>query len=59
MSDRRHKLQSWLLLGVMTLGFGLGLGGCGKQARQVDPPPDVTDDNFPRPYPNPALDPKP
>jgi predicted small lipoprotein YifL len=37
----------------------LTLAGCGKKPGHVDPPIDVTEDHFPRVYPDPATDPKP
>jgi len=37
----------------------LPLAGCGKKPNQVDPPPGVENDTFPRPYPDPSTDPKP
>ena len=44
---------------VVLLSCVSGLVACGKRAGRIDPPPEVTEDTFPRTYPDPALDPKP
>jgi hypothetical protein len=43
----------------MVLCLMLSLTACGKKPSQVDPPPGVEEDAFPRIYPDPATDPKP
>lgn len=45
---------------MLGLVCALALAGCGKKPGLVDSPrPEGQVDPFPRPYPNPALDPKP
>ncbi len=60
----RRLLRSWgqwqkvcFFVGLVVLGTVLN--GCGKKPDQVDPPPGVVVDHFPRVYPNIATDPKP
>jgi len=57
MSDHHKRTQAGLLL--VFLALGLTLAACGKKPGQIDPPPDLTEDHFPRTYPDPAMDPKP
>jgi hypothetical protein len=53
----RIRFRAGCFLALMAPGFLLG--ACGKKPGSIDPPPDVTDDHFPRVYPDPATDPKP
>lgn len=42
---------------LIVLSFCLmaaALGGCGIKPRNVDPPPGVKEDSFPKTYPNPS-----
>ncbi len=63
MSDQGCRRQGWqkttgqavFLLALLVLG----LAACGKKPGHLDPPPDVTEDNFPLIYPDPDTDPKP
>jgi len=65
MSDPDLQKQAWNhaslrfapMLALLLLC--LGLVACGKKPSEVDPPTDVTNDQFPRIYPDPATDPKP
>jgi predicted small lipoprotein YifL len=50
----RHALMALVLIAL-----GFSLSACGKKPSAVDPPPDVTEDHFPRVYPDSATDPKP
>jgi hypothetical protein len=65
MSNRHHRektsphLRRQLGLVVALFLFLLPLAACGKKPNQVDPPPTVEEDTFPRIYPDPATDPKP
>ena len=54
-ANRKARAGAALLL----VALGLSLAACGKRPGSVDPPPDVTNDTFPRTYPDPATDPKP
>lgn len=56
---QKMTISIFLLSLVLLLGSGLLLTGCGKKPNQVDPPPDVANDTFPRIYPDPSTDPKP
>jgi hypothetical protein len=60
MSESSSKKQAYrhvlFMLALMVLGFALG--GCGKRATMVDAPDSVTDDTFPRVYPDLDTDPK-
>jgi hypothetical protein len=60
---RRQKQARKKRVTVLTLTLALTLTvplvGCGKKPGYVDPPPEVTNDNFPLIYPDPATDPKP
>jgi predicted small lipoprotein YifL len=53
---QKITLKAAILLVLLALGFSLT--ACGKKAGHVDPPPEVTIDQFPRVYPDPATDPK-
>ncbi len=46
---------------VVLLALALSgiLSACGKKPSEVDPPPGVTNDTFPKTYPDPSTDPKP
>lgn len=57
MSDHHKRMQAGLLLVFLVLSFALT--ACGKKPGQIDPPPDLAEDHFPRTYPDPATDPKP
>jgi predicted small lipoprotein YifL len=53
----RRARKAGFFLALLMLGFVLT--SCGKKPGHLDPPPDVTEDNFPMVYPDPATDPKP
>jgi hypothetical protein len=65
MADRQPGKQAAARVFVLcrvffcVIALGLVLSACGKKPSSVDPPPDVTEDHFPRVYPDPATDPKP
>jgi hypothetical protein len=61
MSESTSKKQAYrhVLSMLMLMILGFVLTGCGKRATMVDAPDSVTDDTFPRVYPDPATDPKP
>jgi hypothetical protein len=69
MADREHRKQAprkafresaaFLPAIAFAIVLAAALSACGKKPSSVDPPPDVTEDHFPRTYPDPATDPKP
>jgi len=64
MTDARQRKQArfrfyYAGFALILVCAGFALAGCGKKPSSVDPPPEVTNDTFPRAYPDPATDPKP
>ena len=61
MSGSNYKKQVYgrTLAALSLVILGLALVGCGKRAAMVDAPDSVTDDTFPRIYPDTATDPQP
>lgn len=44
---------------LVALSLLLALSACGVKPNELDPPPGVKKDSFPKTYPDPANDPKP
>jgi hypothetical protein len=64
MPDHRPKGQAFVCSRFMRacivlLLLLLPLAACGKKPGQVDPPPGIENDAFPKAYPDPSTDPKP
>jgi hypothetical protein len=61
MPNRDHGKQfcgrgSRLCVAVTLVLLTLSSAACGKKPNQIDPPPGIEKDTFPRTYPDPATD---
>lgn len=59
--DQKQACYSFwrsLLFCLIVMTSLMSLTACGKKASKLEPPPDVTEDTFPRTYPDTSLDPK-